>query len=117
VHRLFRATINSIRGLKAAAGTEEAVRQELFVLALAVPVGWLLAPSTGWFVAMIAGLMSLVAVEMLNTAIEKLADHVTPEHNRQIGIVKDMGSTAVLFAMAAAFLVWVAAFAVRLGLG
>jgi diacylglycerol kinase (ATP) len=116
VHRLFRATMNSIRGLKAALRTDEAVRQELFVLALAVPVGWLMAPSLGWFVAMIAGLMLLVAVEMLNTAIEKLADHVTPENNPRIGTIKDMGSTAVLFAMAAAFLVWAAALAVRLGL-
>jgi diacylglycerol kinase (ATP) len=117
VHRLIRATRNSIRGLKAAAGTEESVRQELIVLALAVPVGWLMAPSLGWFVAMITGLMSLIAVEMLNTAIEKLADHVTPENNPRIGMIKDMGSTAVLFAMAAALLVWAAALAVRLGLG
>ncbi|NJL50784.1 MAG: diacylglycerol kinase [Blastochloris sp.] len=116
MHRLIRATMNSIRGLKAALRTDAAVREELFVLALAVPVGWLLAPSLGWFVAMIGGLMSLVAVEMLNTAIEKLADHVTPENNPRIGTIKDMGSTAVLFAMTAALLIWIAALAERLGL-
>ncbi len=32
---------------------------------------------------------------MLNTAIEKLADRLTTEHDPQIGRVKDMGSAAV----------------------
>nr|WP_055038662.1 diacylglycerol kinase [Blastochloris viridis] len=115
MNRLYRATMNSIRGLSAALDTDAAVREELVVLALAVPVGWLLSPSLGWFVAMIAGLMLLLAVEMLNTAIEKLADHVTPESHPRIGVIKDMGSTAVLFAMVAALLIWLAALAVRLG--
>ena len=116
VHRLYRATLNSIRGLSAALGTKSAVREEMVLLALALPVGWLLAPSVGWFVAMIAALLVVLAVEMLNTAIEKLADHVTPERHPHIGMIKDMGSTAVSFALTVALLVWAAAIAVRLGL-
>ena len=39
---------------------------------------------------------TVISVEMLNTAIERLCDHVTPEIHPQIKIVKDMASAAVL---------------------
>jgi hypothetical protein len=32
---------------------------------------------------------------LLNTAIERLSDHVTPEYHTQIGVIKDAGSAAV----------------------
>ena len=37
----------------------------------------------------------MLVVELLNTAIEKLADRLTTDHDPQIGRVKDMGSAAV----------------------
>jgi diacylglycerol kinase (ATP) len=65
---------------------------------------------------MIATLLVILAVEFLNTAIEKLSDHVTPEQHRDIGRIKDFGSSAVFCALALAGLVWLAAIAVRCGL-
>ncbi|MGC4037336.1 MAG: diacylglycerol kinase family protein [Chitinophagaceae bacterium] len=38
------------------------------------------------------------ASELFNTAIEKLADKVTPEYNEQIKLVKDLAASAVLIA-------------------
>jgi len=35
---------------------------------------------------------------LFNTAIEKLADHVTPGYNNQIKVVKDLSAAAVLIA-------------------
>jgi diacylglycerol kinase (ATP) len=58
----------------------------------------------------------LLAVELLNTAIEKLADRLTREHDPQIGRVKDMGSAAVGVALLIAGLTWLFAIAERLGL-
>jgi diacylglycerol kinase (ATP) len=81
-----------------------------------VPVGVFLAPSPAWYVAMIGALLTLLAVELLNTAIEKLADHVTPEHNIEIGRIKDFGSAAVFCALCMAGLVWLLATALRFGL-
>jgi len=52
---------------------------------------------------------------LLNTAIEKLSDHVTPEHHIQIGIIKDAASAAVFCLLLLAGLVWLAAIAVRFG--
>ncbi len=59
-------------------------------------------------------ILLLLAVELLNTAIEKLADRVTLEHDPQIGRVKDMGSAAVAVAAVIAGLVWLFALVERL---
>jgi diacylglycerol kinase (ATP) len=114
--RLFSATINSLRGFGYAVRNEAAVREEAIVVALALPAGLVVAPSAGWYVAMVGALVAVLAVELLNTAIEKLADHVTREQHPDIGVIKDFGSAAVFCALVLAVLVWLAALAVRCGL-
>jgi diacylglycerol kinase (ATP) len=116
VKRIISATRNSLRGLADGIKTEAAVREEAIVFVLAVPSGFVIAPSVSWYVAMIAALLAVLAVEFLNTAIEKLSDHVTPEQHHDIGRIKDFGSCAVFCALALALLVWLAAIAVRCGL-
>lgn len=116
LQRLSRATANTVRGLRQALRSEAALREECAVLVVALPVGIVVAPNSGWYVAMIGVLLNILAVELLNTGLEKLADHVTPEWNREIGMVKDIGSAAVFCALLLAGLVWGAALALRLGL-
>ena len=70
--------------------------------------------SLAWWLALVGSLLALIVVELLNTAIEKLSDHVTPEHSQAIKVVKDLGSAAVFFALMIAFAIWVAALWVRL---
>jgi diacylglycerol kinase (ATP) len=112
--RLYAAARNTMSGLAHATRTERALQEECAALGMAVPLGFFIAPNAGWYVAMIGALILVVTVELLNTAIEKLADHVTPEWNQDIGIVKDIGSAAVFCALALAALIWGAAIAVRL---
>jgi diacylglycerol kinase (ATP) len=111
--RVYHASLNTFRGLASAARSEAALRQELAVLAVALPLGLYLAPGAGWYVAMIGSLFLVITVELLNTALEKLSDHVTPEWNVEIGRVKDFGSAAVFCALCLAGLVWAAAVALR----
>jgi len=113
VKRFYSATINSLRAFAYGARHEAALREEVVVLLLALPLGLLVAPNAAWYVAMIGTLLVLLAVELLNTAIEKLADHVTPDHHVEIGRIKDYGSAAVFCAIALAGLIWLAALAVR----
>lgn len=113
--RLFSATINSLRGLGYGTRTEAAVREEVVVLVLALPLGFFLAPNLTWYVAMIGVLLVVLAVELLNTAIEKLSDHVTRERHPDIGRIKDFGSAAVFCALCLAGLVWLLAAALRFG--
>ena len=100
---------NSWRGLSLAARSERAVRQELVLLVLAVPLAALIAGGLWVRVALIASMVLVVATELLNTALEKLCDHVTPEHHPAIGAVKDLGSAAAFGSQAIALLVWGAA--------
>ncbi|HEX4409862.1 MAG TPA: diacylglycerol kinase [Xanthobacteraceae bacterium] len=114
--RLVSATRNSIRGIIDGVRTEPAVRDEAVMLAASFPLGYLLAPNLVWFAVMIGVLLIVLAVEFLNTAIEKLADHVTPEQHNQIGRIKDFGSAAVFCGLCLLGLVWLVAGAVRFGL-
>ncbi len=114
--RLLRATLNTWNGLIAAPRSEAAFRQELAVLAAAVPAAFLIGSETWKPLALIAIVVFVLVVELLNTAIEKLADVITPAHDPRIGRIKDMGSAAVALAILIAGLVWLLALAERLAL-
>jgi diacylglycerol kinase (ATP) len=116
VKRILGATINSLRGLRYGVSTEPALREELILLAAGLVLGLVIASSVAWYVMMVGSLLVLLAVECLNTAIEKLADHVTREQHIEIGRIKDFGSAAVFCGICLAGLTWLAALAVRVGL-
>ncbi|HYZ44246.1 MAG TPA: diacylglycerol kinase [Xanthobacteraceae bacterium] len=116
MERLLRATLNSWRGLLAATRSEEAFRLELIALVLAIPVAFLLAEQAWKRLALIAVVAFVLVVELLNTAIEKLADRVNLAIDPQIGRVKDMGSAAVGLALLIAAMAWLLALAERIGL-
>ena len=61
-------------------------------------------------------LLVVLIAEFLNTAIESLCDHVTPEKHEAIRITKDLASAGIFFSLLLAGLVWLAAIAERLGL-
>ena len=114
--RLFSATINSLRGLGYGFKSEAALREEMILLAAGVLLGLVIAPTVAWYVMMVGSLLFLLAVELLNTAIEKLADYVTRERQIEIRRIKDFGSAAVFCAIGLAGLTWLAALVVRCGL-
>jgi diacylglycerol kinase (ATP) len=116
VLRFWRATINSWNGLVFAARSEQAIREELLALLLAVPLAWLIGTTVVRRVELVAVVLLLLAVELLNTAIEKLADRLTTDHDPQIGHVKDMGSAAVGVVLLLIAAVWGIALAERMGL-
>jgi diacylglycerol kinase (ATP) len=66
-------------------------------------------------VELVAVVVLVLVVELLNTAIEKLADRLTTDHDPQIGMVKDMGSAAVGLALLLAGLFWLFALSERMG--
>jgi diacylglycerol kinase (ATP) len=116
VLRLLKATLNSWNGLRTAARSEEAFRQELIAFILALPAAFIVATDAWRRVTLIGVILLLMIVELLNTAIEKLSDHVTPHHHDAIGRIKDMASAAVGLALLLVGIVWLVAFAERFGL-
>jgi diacylglycerol kinase (ATP) len=113
--RFWRATINSRNGLIFATRSEQAIREELVGLLLSIPLAWLAGATMMRRVELVAAVVLVLIVELLNTAIEKLADRLTTDHDPQIGRVKDMGSAAVGVTLIMAGLFWIFAIAERLG--
>jgi diacylglycerol kinase len=79
--------------------------------------GLIVAPSNAWYTAMVGSLLIVLAVEFLNTAIEKFADHVTRRQHKDIRRIKDFGSAAVFCSLCLAGLVWLVALVVRSTVG
>jgi diacylglycerol kinase (ATP) len=113
--RLWRATINTRNGLAFAIRSEQAIREELVALALSVPLACLIGVTTMRRVELVATVVLVLVVELLNTAIEKLADRLTMDHDPQIGRVKDMGSAAVGVSLLMAGMFWIFALIERMG--
>jgi diacylglycerol kinase (ATP) len=113
--RFWRATINTRNGLAFAIRSEQAIREELMALALSLPAAWLAGATAMRRVELVAAVALVLVVELLNTAIEKLSDRLTTDHDPQIGRVKDMGSAAVGVALVMTALFWLFAIAERMG--
>jgi diacylglycerol kinase (ATP) len=116
MHRLWRAAINSWNGLRATARSEAAFRQELFALVVAVPLAFVVASEAWKRLALILAIVLIMIVELLNTAVEKLGDRVSLEHDPRMGLVKDLGSAAVGLSLLFAAAIWLLALAERMGL-
>ncbi len=114
--RIWRATINSWYGLVAAATSEAAMREELVALALSIPLAFVVTPFAWKRLALVGVILLLILVELLNTAIEKLSDHVMAAPHPEIGRVKDMSSAAVGVALLIAGVTWLLAIAEWFGL-
>jgi diacylglycerol kinase (ATP) len=113
--RFWRATVNSRNGMAFAIRSEQAVREELVALVLSLPLAWLIGVTLMRRVELVSAVLLVLVVELLNTAIEKLADRLTTDHDPQIGRVKDLGSAAVGVALVVAGLFWLFALAERIG--
>ena len=105
--RIARAATYSWRGVSAAFLNEAAFRQELLVgiplIGVAIGLGKPLPQSA----LLIVSILAVLVVELLNSAIEAIADAVSVEHNELLGRAKDMGSAAVLFSIVIAVIIWI----------
>ncbi len=107
MERLWQAVINSWNGLVAVTRSEAAFRQELLLLALAVPLAFVLTEDVGRRFMLIGVVVFILIVELLNTAVEKLSDRITRKKDPAIKAIKDMGSAAVGLSLLAAGAVWI----------
>jgi diacylglycerol kinase (ATP) len=113
--RIGRAFWNTIGGFREGLATEAAIKQEAAILVIALPVSFFIATNVWSWVALIGSLILLLAVEFLNTAIERLCNHLHPEKHVAIKVTKDLASAGVFLTIALAVLIWGAAILARLG--
>ncbi len=93
-NRLRYACSGLVHGLR----SERSLRAHAAVFATAVVALVVLRPEPVWWALTLLASAAVVAAELINTAIEVLADHLHPEIHPRIRIVKDCAAAAVLVA-------------------
>jgi undecaprenol kinase len=97
-HRLSFA----IAGIATALRNEKSFRtQTLAAIAIVLVLAWV-QPAPVWWALIALAIAGVFAAELINTAIESLADHLHPEQHPSIKIAKDCAAGAVLIASLAA---------------
>ena len=104
--RLAAATSYSLNGLAAAWKNEASFRLEVVLGVLLVPIAAWLAPTLLQAMILVGAIVFVWLVELVNSAIEALADAVSIERHPLIGRAKDIGSAAVLLSQLLAAGVW-----------
>lgn len=111
--RIWRALGYSRAGFTAAFRHEAAFRQELALGLPMVLLAWWLAPTLLQALALVAVVMLVWIVELLNSAIEALADSVSGDLHPLLGRAKDLGSAAVMLSLLMAGLTWAVVLSAR----
>jgi diacylglycerol kinase (ATP) len=96
----------SMQGLVAAVRYEAAFRQELLLALVLSPVAFWVGQTPLQVMLLLVCLLLVLIVELLNSAIEAVADAVSLEANPLIGRAKDLGSAAVLLSLLLTGGVW-----------
>ncbi len=98
----FRYAIN---GLTILFKEEHNARIHFLAAILAIVLGFCFGISPMEWIALIIVIGLVFILEAVNTAIENLADFVSPGKNEKIGVIKDISAAAVLLATVVAVVV------------
>lgn len=103
-----RRLTHALAGLRHALRTENSLRlQGLALLGIGIVLA-VTRPGALWTALVLLAAAGVLATELVNTALEALADHLHPEQHPQIGFVKDCAAAAVLVASGGALAVGLA---------
>ncbi|HUU67451.1 MAG TPA: diacylglycerol kinase [Methyloceanibacter sp.] len=111
--RIGAAFWNTVGGFREGLKTEAAIKQEAAVAVIALPVSFFVATTVWIWIALMGSLILLLAAEFLNTAIERLCNHLHPGKHDAIKVTKDLASAGVFCVIAIAGLIWTAAIVTR----
>ena len=104
--RILKAAKWSMQGLQAAWMHESSFRLEVYVFVVLAPIGWWLGQTPVERVLLIGSMLLVMAIELLNSAIEAVIERYGAEFHELAGRAKDMGSAAVFVLMVNVLLVW-----------
>jgi len=89
----FRFAFNGLRILTT---EEHNSRIHIFMAIQAIMIGSILHLSATEWMAIVFAIGFVITTEILNTAIENIADFVSPERNQHIKKIKDLAAASVL---------------------
>lgn len=105
--RILKAGQYSLQGIQAALKYEAAFRQELLLCIVLVPLAFVLGETGFEVLFLLSTLFLVLIVELINSAIEALADRITNDFDEYIGRAKDMASAAIFFCLTFVTITWV----------
>jgi diacylglycerol kinase (ATP) len=88
----------AFKGMVKLITTEHSVMVQFSIAVLLVVAGFYFDISNSEWMFQTLAIGLVLAVESLNTAIEKIADFIHPEYHERIGFIKDIAAGAVFFA-------------------
>lgn len=88
----------AVKGAYKLVSTEHSVMVQFSIMILMVFAGFYFHISREEWMLQILAFGLVLAIEGLNTAVEKIADFIHPEFHNRIGFIKDIAAGAVLFA-------------------
>ncbi|HUW29800.1 MAG TPA: diacylglycerol kinase [Sulfuriferula sp.] len=98
----------ALTGIAAAWRGEASFRIQLVIAAGVVLVLLWLRPAAAWWAIVLLAACLVLAAELFNTALERIIDHLHPEHHPAIKVAKDCAAGAVLVLSLAAIAVFAA---------
>lgn len=106
ITRIIYATGYSLKGLRSAWRHEAAFRQESILCTALIAWSCYLPVSKAEHIALVGSLVLVIVAELLNSALEAVVDRIGSEWHELSGRAKDIGSSAVLVALAFATFTW-----------
>ena len=104
--RVFNALHYSLDGFVVAWQQEAAFRQEILFCILIFGSTFFVNLHNYQYLVLIGSMVFLLILELINSAIESLADRLTIEFDVSIKRTKDMASAAVMLALLWVFTIW-----------
>ncbi|MGE4073180.1 MAG: diacylglycerol kinase [Lysobacterales bacterium] len=104
--QVIKALGYSAKGLRAAFRFESSFRLEVYLSLILAPLALYLGADAIERILMFGSLLLVLAVELLNGAVEAIVDKTTPEYHELAGRSKDMGSAAVFLCMVNVVVTW-----------
>lgn len=105
LNHLVNATKYTMKGILYALKNETAAKIELVAIVFALIVANVIATNIVEYILLIGVVITVFALEMLNTAIEAIVDE-DGRHTELYGVAKDCGSAAVGIMIALGLFIW-----------
>lgn len=78
--------------------TEASIKIQFVIALILTAAGFYFNISTTEWIIQFLSIGLVMSIEGINTAIEKIADFMHPEHHKKIGFIKDIAAGAVFIA-------------------
>ena len=105
-YNFFKNTSYALKGLIDLIKNETSFKIELIVTILLIPVIIFIDTNLTNKAILFITLMGMILAEAINSAIERVVDLVTLEHNTMAGRAKDVGSTIVFISISIFVITW-----------